>query len=1056
MHLRAITLSGFKTFARRTEIRFDGGMVAIVGPNGSGKSNIVDAFKWVLGETQARDLRGRTMEEVIYAGGERSPRASQAEVALLLDNRDGRLPVDYQEVELKRRVERGGSSDYFLNGSRVRRRDLLQLLASTGLTTDSYSIVNQGDIEAIVTASPEQRRQLLEEAAQVRGVKQQRSEAAAKMADLAQNLLRLEDLRLELRPRLEGLQVQAEAAREALAAQSRLEVLKGSIVWEEWREARDAHRRAGGQKQSLERRFEEARAQAAEAESAFQAGRTQMEAAQDRRLARQRSLGTIQLELSAAGHALALAGERLANLEQTVAALEAELRDLDGRAAAAAALRAQLEKERAAAEAALRAVPADHAAPSGPDPAEARQAAQRAEQARREAVQAASALASIRTRRQFLEESVARLEAQVLPAESSLPEAELRSRETAVGAARAASAAAELVRLGAELEGLEAIWPAPGPGQQRVGDVLQPESGYEAALSAVLGHLVDAWVAADEAAAAGWLQAAEGQQTVLVPGPGPDPLPGSLAGHVSARPGFEWLSRRLLGAVRIGGSELPSVSLEGVFRDGLVYRAGPDRRVELAARRRALEERIAGLEELAGSAPSLAGEARSADAEAAALRSAAAGRGRLEEALAQLAAARGSEEDAAGALPGLEAAAESAGRAAEERQRSLLESERSRVEQEAERRRLDGERGRWRERAADLGRRLEAVDADLATVEASRSGRLARLGVSRAGLEAARKGEPDLHEAVAAAQARLDAAERESPGGEAELAQVARRLVTLEEARVDARLKSRTLEGNLELISREAELLEARMEEIRGRMPMGQAPEEVPGGKAREREMRQLERRLEEIGPVNPLAETEHAELAARSSTLEEQLADIEAARLDLEKLVDRLRREEDSRYEAVFGAVAVNFQEYFAELSAGGKATLSHVAGDDGPRSGVDVLVQPPRKRLQNLTLLSSGERSLTALALVLALEEVNPSPFMILDEVDAALDDANVGRYADLLRRLGRHRQLLVITHNHVTMANADALYGIHLDESGRSSLVSVSLEEIRTPAAHRAATA
>ena len=239
-------------------------------------------------------------------------------------------------------------------------------------------------------------------------------------------------------------------------------------------------------------------------------------------------------------------------------------------------------------------------------------------------------------------------------------------------------------------------------------------------------------------------------------------------------------------------------------------------------------------------------------------------------------------------------------------------------------------------------------------------------------------------------------------------------------------------------------------------MPMGQAPEEVPGGKAREREMRQLERRLEEIGPVNPLAESEFAELTARCSTLEEQLADIEAARLDLEQLVDRLREEEDSRYEAVFGAVAVNFQEYFAELSAGGKATLSHVPGADGPRSGVDVLVQPPRKRLQNLTLLSSGERSLTALALVLALEEVNPSPFMILDEVDAALDDANVSRYGELLQRLGRHRQLLVITHNHVTMACANTLYGIHLDESGRSSLVSVSLEDVRPPAGARAATA
>ena len=237
---------------------------------------------------------------------------------------------------------------------------------------------------------------------------------------------------------------------------------------------------------------------------------------------------------------------------------------------------------------------------------------------------------------------------------------------------------------------------------------------------------------------------------------------------------------------------------------------------------------------------------------------------------------------------------------------------------------------------------------------------------------------------------------------------------------------------------------------------MGQAPEEVPGGKAREREMRQLERALEEIGPTNPLAESEHDELAARCATLEEQLADIEAARRDLETLVSQLREEEDSRYEAVFGAVAAGFQEYFSELTAGGRATLAHVPGDDGPRSGVDILVQPPRKKLQNITLLSSGERSLTALALVLALEEVNPSPFMILDEVDAALDDANVGRYGDLLQRLGARRQLLVITHNHVTMASADALYGIHLDEGGRSSLVSVSLQDVQPHGSRSAASA
>ena len=278
----------------------------------------------------------------------------------------------------------------------------------------------------------------------------------------------------------------------------------------------------------------------------------------------------------------------------------------------------------------------------------------------------------------------------------------------------------------------------------------------------------------------------------------------------------------------------------------------------------------------------------------------------------------------------------------------------------------------------------------------------------------------------------------------------ARELVNAEEARVDARLKVSTLEGSLGLIRRDAELASARMEELRSRMPAGLAPEEVPGGKAREREMRQLERRLEEIGPTNALAEAECAELEQRYSNMASQLDDITAARTDLEELVRRLREEEEGRYEAVFGAVAANFLEYFRELTAGGRATLRHTAGDEGPRTGVEILVQPPRKRMQNVTLLSSGERALTALALVLALQEINPAPFTILDEVDAALDDANVGRFGEAVQRLGRERQLMVITHNHLTMASASALYGVHLDESGSSHLVSVRLQDIQPAAA------
>ena len=365
------------------------------------------------------------------------------------------------------------------------------------------------------------------------------------------------------------------------------------------------------------------------------------------------------------------------------------------------------------------------------------------------------------------------------------------------------------------------------------------------------------------------------------------------------------------------------------------------------------------------------------------------------------------------------------------------------------------ERARWHDRHQDLQRQIAAVEEDLARHRQAAEEKTRRVAAANESAALAAEVLPRLRNEAEAAKARLVDAERESPAEDEEMAEGARRLVTLEEARIDARLKAGTLEGNLELIAREAELLSARMEEIRARMPDGVAPEEIPGGKAREKEMRALEKRVEEIGPTNALADAECRELEERFETLHTQLDDIAAARGDLEQLITKLRDEEESRYEAVFGAVAANFHEYFSQLAPGGRATLRHADGEEGPRTGVEILVQPARKRLQNVTLLSSGERSLAALALVLALDEVNPSPFTILDEVDAALDDANVGRFGEMLARLGAQRQFLVITHNHVTMSHASTLYGIHLDESGASHIVSVRLEDIRKPAA-RAATA
>ncbi|HSP09796.1 MAG TPA: AAA family ATPase, partial [Candidatus Dormibacteraeota bacterium] len=379
MFLRSLSLLGFKTFARATEIRFEGGVTAIVGPNGSGKTNIVDSIKWVLGSGQARDIRGRKMEEVIYAGGERRSRASFAEVSLVFDNTAGRLPVDYHEVAIKRRIERDGESDYYLNGSRVRRRDLLHLLSSTGLTVDSYAIIDQHDIEHIVVCSPADRRQLLEEAAQVRGVKARRQEAAQRLSELAANLLRLEDLRSEIEPRLEVLRVQAAAAKEAADAAARLELLRGSIVWEEWREARDAHRRASSQAQALERRLVDAREQALSAETEFQTCRADIQAAQDLRLARQRTLGRLRLDVAQAEHVLQLAQERSANQQALADAAAREEADGGTRSTAAEAVRAQLTAELDQASLALNAVPEAAPAPAQPDQSEVTHARRDAE-----------------------------------------------------------------------------------------------------------------------------------------------------------------------------------------------------------------------------------------------------------------------------------------------------------------------------------------------------------------------------------------------------------------------------------------------------------------------------------------------------------------------------------------------------------------------------------------------------------------------------------------------------------------------------------------------------
>ncbi|MBO0838632.1 MAG: hypothetical protein J2P28_24390, partial [Actinobacteria bacterium] len=566
----------------------------------------------------------------------------------------------------------------------------IELLASTGLTTDSYAIVDQRDIEAIITSTPEQRRLLIEAAAQVRGVKAKRTEAANQLKELAGNLLRLEDVRGEIEPRLTVVREQASVAREAAEARRRLELLRGSIAWEEWREARDANRRASNQVNGLQRRLEEARSAAEEAESEFRRCRADMQAAQDRRLQRQRAISGQRLELERARHELAMAEERRRNQAALVEAARSEDAELSARVESAQALCEQLGGEVAQAERELAQVPEPPTAPRAGDAEKAQGARQAALAARRQVSEAQAAVASARTRCQVLEDERARLAAQVEPAEAALPEAEAAASRAAAEAGDASEAAARVRRLRAELEGLESLWPSPRGGLKRLGDVVVAKPGYEAALGAALGPLLDAWAATDREAAARVVAEGKDQATAVYPDGTAKAEPGSLLEQVSVEPGFETLAARLLGQVVVGRD----VSLDGVFQGPGLVRAGPDPRAKLATRRRRLVDEIREVEALAALVPLREEAARKSQAALHELRSGAGQRRRLDEAVRQLEAARAAEAREVGRLPELEGGAAEAEAEATRLSRAVDEYERRLAEHRAEAGRVELERTR--------------------------------------------------------------------------------------------------------------------------------------------------------------------------------------------------------------------------------------------------------------------------------------------------------------------------------------------------------------------------
>ena len=1143
MKFERLRLTGFKSFCDNAEFRIEPGLTGVVGPNGCGKSNLVDAMRWVMGESSFKSMRGSDMEDVIFAGSGRRPSRNNAEVGLVLDNSDRRAPAafnDAERIEVTRRIERDNGSTYRVNGKEVRARDVQLLFADASTGARSPSLVRQGQIGEIISAKPQARRLILEEAAGVSGLHSRRHEAELRLKGAEDNLTRLEDVLQQIDAQVDSLKRQARQSnryRELAGAIRRHEALAKLIAWREHEAAfAEARRRLDA---GLIEVAERTRAQG-EAARAQAIAAAALPALREEEARRGAALHRIALAREALDAEEKRAKEREAELDRRIAQFAGDLQREEALIADAAGVMdkfaaedAALAEQEARADDAAQAREAEDSASRRLAGAEAalaeaqaaasdRAARQRAlttaveEEGRRltrleaeysgiererSALSAAGFEDEERERRAGaiaeLAEALAGAEREALAAEQRHTEAretEARHRGPLAEAERAAQRLETEALTVAGLLGSDASGPWP-----RAVDAVSVARGYEAALGAALGDDLDA--AIDEAAPAHWsLIEPAGDDPALPEGAEP------LAMRVSAPPA---LARRLaqVGVVaRADGKHLARalkpgqrlVSLEGdLWRwDGFVSAAEAP---TAAARRLKEKNRLGDLEREAEAARQIvvglsaeAANAASAVGEAAALEAQWRGRARaarlasdtardafaqfereraqtlsrlsaVEEAFSRAGAARNEAAErranAEAALaelgPGeplgqaLDEAREAAARerAAFAEARAAMQSIARETQARAARRAaIAAERSSWSERLAQAQSRI----AELAERKAQAEQERATLDDAPTDFARARRALADEHGQAEAA--RKEAADALAMG-ETALADADRAARQALEAMSAAREQRAASEERLEGARvRGEELRHAIATELDCEPPglvaladhKADAP--LPGGVEVERKLENLRQERERLGAVNLRADDELVEVLGARDKLVSERDDLTEAIKRLRGAIGTLNQEGRERLVAAFDVVNGHFRDLFSTLFEGGNAELQLIESDDPLEAGLELLAQPPGKKPQTLTLLSGGEQALTALALIFAVFLTNPAPICVLDEVDAPLDDYNVERFCDLLDAMCKRAdtRFVAITHNPVTMARMDRLFGVTMAEKGVSQLVSVELAQ------------
>ncbi|MBN1995074.1 MAG: chromosome segregation protein SMC [Anaerolineae bacterium] len=1194
MRLKSLELQGYKSFASKATFIFDEGVTAVVGPNGSGKSNVADAIRWALGEQSYSTLRGKKTEDMIFSGSDGRARLGMAAVTLVLDNSDKWLPLDFSEVTISRRAYRSGENEYYLNGSRVRLKDVNELLAKSGLGRQTYTVVGQGMIDRVLSLNVEERRKLFEEAASITFHRQKRAETLDKLDATHANLLRLNDIVKEIEPRMHRLEKQALRTDEYARLMTHLDGLlrvwygyrwgRGQLhLRESTARLRESEAVVAAQRQrlaALEGEIGELRAEQTQLRASLGAWYAknnnlyaQAEAIQ-RKLAvneeRARQYAAQREEILGELHSLLAnrdgqqqlldeAQEKLTAINQELRQAESAQRAAQQRLDAHQSQRQNILARQTVAEKRVRQLATDLTERQ----TRLSQLGERRESLLAETQTRAAEISRLAEQQTELQAKQAGLAAEIVALEKSRADLEkqragqqksLHQLNQAADQLKTQAAAEQrredslktrqemLERLRGEMtgyfEGVRAIVQETNlPGiVGTVSQVLQAPPDLEVAVETALGSRLQDVVVnsfADAEAAINYLKLNRKGRATLLPldtiRPGrPVDLPdtpgviGLAAALVEVepklRPIAELTLNRTVVVEDMAAARRAFTAMQGGFqlvtREGELMRSGgavtggriagkSGEQGTLLAREREWRELPGQLAQVDQARQDLLAQLEQNGREAGAIET-------------TLQALQDKQQQKAGRQAELQAQANQANRSLEQLADSMgwhkdlqakAEGELAHLDQrerdlQHEMAQLEQEQREAEESARQLARQINALSAENLLAELNQAKNAVALIQGRQKsqqtiLENHQAGRHQLSTQIESKQNRVDtlAAERDSllqqqqelqknsqefsqqleqfsaqiHETESRLAQLETRQQQQEQVEINLRHQLQRLETehsrtSLEAARRQDELdnLQRQIQDDLGLVKLEMSEEQVgqpvlpirplvsdlpvvealPPGV--EEDVRRLKLQVRRLGSINPDAPREYAELRERFDFLTGQMADLEAAAADLKEIIAKLDETMEQAFTETFQKVAKEFQHYFKLLFGGGEAQLLLVDPDNLIETGVDIVARPPGKRLQSLALLSGGERSLTAQALIFSLLKISPTPFVIFDEVDAMLDEANVGRFREALLALARDIQFIIITHNRKTIEAANTLYGISMGEDSVSEVYSLKIDE------------